>query len=782
VAPEASLALARASLAARDGSREQSLAAAEEALELAPRWVAPQRFLDDGLRADLLGPQALAEHFAALRESGTDAAASYLAGRLEGREGAARFRRAVLSDPSLAWGYHGLAWAAGAKGRWQAAVAAEEVAVRQARDSWERSYFTSALARYCRAAGDSEAAEKVLRARLEADDLHPGDADRLEHELCLVLLARQEERAVRTVGYHRACRWLRSGRGGRTEARELLWTALAAEVTESTRARELELEDALQERGDQVLLAEFLDGVGASGLARALRASAAADPATSDGAGARLPSEARRRTAAFESGDVAAWVEAWLAELPGQVLRDGVPADERLAAVVSRARELGNNGAAPDFEPLARACLEAGWFEEVLLLTRRMAAHDVEAALALRRPAAGALALMAHVSELLRAASSDDRRGGEEAGELKGLDEVLAAARPWTERLASVWPRAAELHWNLADSPVLGYGPAGRILHPGPHFNRVDEQEGRGERGAPVPGWAAVWSALGRFGLFGESPARPGPEGVTLRVLHIEDRAGEHLGAPWEGTVAWCDGRDMGAALSVGGGGHVAGAALHQGYWIDVDVVRGSHRRWSEFHAEWLGAGVDRERADRALGVAAVPLAAGDGPADWVAPLGESDRIRLAIGRDRGAAPALDELLANTAAHEEGHLCDRARFLPISRNLPRLIAFLFRAGFSPSGVMARLEYRAQLVALCEAADPRLVLVDTLAMVESEAAGPHATAYRRLVRNLLKALERRAADFPDIDLGGYLMHQLSRLEGEQLRGLALALAEREGLAD
>lgn len=770
VSPEASALLARAARADRDGHPAVALEAAGRALELAPGWVAPRRLLDDWLREDLLGPRALAAHLQALETDPADAGSAYLAGRLEGPEGAARFRRAVRSDPGLAWGHHGRAWAASRKRRWSEAVAAQERAFAQARDSWERSYFASALARIHRAAGDAEAAEKVLRTRLAADEVYPVDADRLEYELCGLLLSRSEDRAARTAGFHRSREWLRSGRGTPAQARELSWQALAAEVTDSTRARELDLEAALQERGDRELLASFLEAVGPAELADALRPSV----------GPRPTSAERARRSAFESGDVAAWVEAWLAELPEQVLTDGVPADARLRAVVLRARALRRSDGAPDFEPLARACLAAGWFEEVLLLSRRMAASDLDTALELRRPATAALALVAHVRELLRAASSPEGRGGADAAELKGLEEVLAAAQPWVARLEELWPAAEARAWHLADSPWLSYGPAGRILHPGPHYNGVDEAEGRGEAGAPVPGWASVWAALGRFGLFGESPARPGPEGVTLQVLLVEDRAGDHLGAPWEGTVAWCEGRDMGAALSVGAGGHVAGAALHQGYWIDVEVIRREHARWVAFRDAWLGERSDAERAGRALEVAAAPLEGADGPADWVAPLGESERLRLAILSDRGAAPALDELLANTAAHEEGHLCDRARFLPISQHLPRVVAFLFRAGFSPTRVLAQLEYRAQLVALAEAVDPRLVLVDTLAMAESDDLGPHADAYRRLVRDFLAELERRAAEFPQLDLERYLMHQLSRLDAEGVRRVALALAGREGL--
>jgi hypothetical protein len=147
---------------------------------------------------------------------------------------------------------------------------------------------------------------------------------------------------------------------------------------------------------------------------------------------------------------------------------------------------------------------------------------------------------------------------------------------------------------------------------------------------------------------------------------------------------------------------------------------------------------------------------------------------------------SLDELVAAVARHEEGHLCDRTRFLPLSEHIGLALAFVLDAGVSPRAVQERLEYRAHLTALCVAQDPRLPLVEALETAEgSSLALPHGGAYRKLLAEFLGRLERallaRPEDWPELDPERTLAHQLHRLSAEQVRGLALELAQLEGLA-
>ena len=80
-------------------TRAEAVAQAERALELFPGWVAPQRFLDEELRSDLRGPEALAARRRALHEDPQNAGLHYLTGRLEGLAGEAHFKQAARLDP-----------------------------------------------------------------------------------------------------------------------------------------------------------------------------------------------------------------------------------------------------------------------------------------------------------------------------------------------------------------------------------------------------------------------------------------------------------------------------------------------------------------------------------------------------------------------------------------------------------------------------------------------------------------------------------------------------------
>ena len=158
--------------------------------------------------------------------------------------------------------------------------------------------------------------------------------------------------------------------------------------------------------------------------------------------------------------------------------------------------------------------------------------------------------------------------------------------------------------------------------------------------------------------------------------------------------------------------------------------------------------------------------------------------------RERRAAGvpgiSLDELLEATAVHEEAHLCDRTRFLPLQRNLGRIAALALRSGLSGEGISRRLEYRAQLIALCSVSDPRIPMVSVLRSAEggSNDVTPHGDAYRELLVDLVALLdaevERDPSAWPEVAPDRVLVQQFHRFSGETVRRLARELARREGL--
>ena len=293
-------------------------------------------------------------------------------------------------------------------------------------------------------------------------------------------------------------------------------------------------------------------------------------------------------------------------------------------------------------------------------------------------------------------------------------------------------------------------------------------------------GLAELGEALGRFILLGQISGRDEADGAVFPTLWTERLSGEHQGVEWSGSVIWCEGIEPVGWL--GRNSSVTGAALHDGFWIDVEAVRREHGRWLELQRDW-----SLEEASRALALPA-PRAKDEAERRALRPLlGAGARVRLAVFVDReGEIPSHGELLEGVSRHEEGHLVDRSLHLPLSSHPLRAVKLLGRAAFDPPAVLERLEYRAQVVALCETEDPRLILADSLLMVESAPASAraHARGYGELLEDLLELLDERLqaepGAWPALDPSSVLVHQLHLLEPEEVRALGEELARRVGI--
>ena len=773
----ASLAFATARALEREGrlgdpeARRQARESARRALELDPSWLAPRRLLDDLDRLELLGPAVLGRHVEFLEQNPRDAASHYLAGRLMGTRGGPSFERAAAEMPGLGWGWHGQAWLAYQSGDLARAERLGRRALRLARDPGEEALFGEVLARYLVARGEHQAAIEHLA--LVRKGLGPcPESDELEVRQALLELG-AEEREVRRRGERRAVELVRSGRAVPAE-----WSALlAAAEAEPT--------------GAGSALAVALLGLRGNGeeVDPDLLASSIMGPL------ARAAGESRSKLEAYLQGSAAEVVESWRSRLPSAVLDgSGMPLDPRLARIVNASRSLATETPEASME-FASALLEAGWFAEAAAFAQTVPGGDVDAAMGvLARAEAGRLA-MARIDRLLREVDIGQGRGevsldsSETWPRVRDLDDLLEALSP---HLALALGRAEgsgrdDLAVELRRSPRIAYGPAGDIVHPGPVFSRQDEALGRGAAGEPVGGLAADLDAIGRFGIFGDSLGSP-PDGVVLRRLWWEWREGEHLGVPFAGTIVWCEGADV-EARAGRMGASIAGAALHEGYFVDIQPLRRSMARWERI-ASSFGDEAGAERAAAALAVR--PLPCDDfGRASTRELLGAGDRLALAImlelGEDgRPAAPGLDAFVRLTELHEEGHLCDRTRFYPVAERWPTLVAFLLANHLDPGLVARRLEERAQLMALVTCEDPRLALVEILWAAEfgSDGTTPHAEAYTVLAGEFLEELSRRVLlepeGWPALDRDARLGHQVQHLDPEEIREIALTLASERGL--
>jgi hypothetical protein len=790
------LELARTSLTSgRDAeARENARAEAERALILAPDWVAPRRFLDELDRGDLLLPERLAEYQEALARKPDDAATLYLYGRLLGTHSGAAFHDALGLDSSLAWAWHGLAVHATREGDTAAALRYQRMSALAARDPWEAAFFDLALARRLAEETDLEGATKILTERLKSHAFTADIAPELEGELALIELGNTDD-AIEARGFERALSVVADPRT------DVVMLARLAERLASAEgwglpATTVELVYAMRnEPMTSRLRADFLREDTSLETLDALRGEYRPD----------------RRADPFARGRAKEAIESWVQGLPRVVLdSSGVPNDPRLSALVRLARSLPKNGMFPiaseERVQFGNALIAAGWFEEARALALSWLPTDDALARNLEVRALAGLAVLDTLRTLMReidrgrAQSVEVRPGkGEEGPEftarpLESVDDLLRALVPAFTRAHQVLggdTDPAEVERELLSSPRIGYGPLATIVHPGPWFSAEDESLGRGREGARVGGLAAEFQSLGRFGVLGEVLFGGGPDAAVLRTLAIQTREGVHLGQPWRGTIAYCDSADVQSRFERRGAG-IAGASVHEGYWVDVQAARENLRAWEELRARFSGkeqaAAVQHVlqlRGPRRIGT---PQHSGE-----LDPLGEDERVVLAILADRRTEETslgtitLDELVEVLALHEEGHLCDRARFYPLAGHMWRILGLLARAGFEPAGIARRLEYRAELVALCEAPEPRLVLAGILHVGgNGESASPteHSSAYRELLDDLIVELDRAMAadpaDFEGIEPDRELLYQLHSIAPETLRKAAREAARREGL--
>jgi hypothetical protein len=820
VSSDASAALEEARTWARSNepaARERAQAAIQRAIALAPDWIGPRRVYDEMRRDDLLGIEALAEHRAALEKNPDDPVELYLAGRLEGSLGYDRFLRAAQVAPDLAWSQHGLGFIAAEHREWALAQRHAERALSLARDPWERSYFSATLARYLVGAEKLRPALAVLEARLADPEISQVDHVELSVQSALIELSLFFQPESHR-GYERALDLMRECDLTDREIEQLVAPLRLFQVFDGG---SLDLQLALASRPGLArdrLRAELMLAQRSTPLALGLLRRGSSDGSHHASAGPLL------RSARFAAGQFALGVGEWLGDLPGAVLEaDGLPRDEHLRALAEAAQKITPTSGADELAQFGDLLVTAGWFREARSVAAMLAVDDLQRALQLEDRAAAGQALLTDIDRLMQSLDHNGEvasvielgAAGAELGRsdalahpkthISDLNGMLAAMAPFlarADKLLGGETDAQRIAQLLSSSPLLEYASVGTVVHPGPTFSKSDEKAGLGKAGDKVPGLASVLDDLGRFGVFGQVLGGGGPDGTMLQRVLVEHREGEHLGVPWSGTVAWCEGADL-KSRAGRQGADISGAALHEGYWVDIDALRREREPWTAAERQFLGD-AGRDRLDRALATRGLALST---PREKIPQrraercdigmlLGEADRMRLAVLRDRAANAtaldrsrglvSLDELLEETTIHEEGHLCDRTRFLPISKHLGRALKLLLSCGLSPTGVARRLEFRAQLIAVCEARDPRIPLVPVLRATEGADSGitPHAAAYRELLSGLIHELDIQLvhdpAAWPEIDPDYVLAHQLHRLPPERLRKLARSLARSEGL--
>ncbi len=217
-------------------------------------------------------------------------------------------------------------------------------------------------------------------------------------------------------------------------------------------------------------------------------------------------------------------------------------------------------------------------------------------------------------------------------------------------------------------------------------------------------------------------------------------------------------------------GGGLAGACLPDGLWLDAD------------------AALDAEHDSRALlrrdpalleGARRQPVPTLEGP-DGPFGLGDTGGLlpRLLARYVERTPGGRWGSLGTLHAHENGHVIDIRRHLPLWRGLPATLGLLLREGLSSARMEAVLERRAQLASVIDAPDPDLALAEMVEMLPAEQHEPeaHAAGYRDGLALLVRHIWSRPDLYPEIDRSRRVLPQLDRLSNEQLRAAARAVVD------
>jgi len=268
---------------------------------------------------------------------------------------------------------------------------------------------------------------------------------------------------------------------------------------------------------------------------------------------------------------------------------------------------------------------------------------------------------------------------------------------------------------------------------------------------------------LAGFGLLlvlGQRSGGP-PEAMLAELVRREPMGRARVrGAEVEREVAWIGTRHVSGYQEWAGGGDLAGLALQGMVLVDLRAI-----------ARWQGE-IERRRArlePRREEILAEPAL--DDP--WTKaiddPAGVEDRLYL-----EGPLDLRGEVLK----HEEAHLVDADRHLPVLSHPLRNFELALKGGFDASEILALLERNAQLAAVAEGPAPRAALATCCAALSR--GDPHGVGYGAIVEAFVEEIAAQPERYPEIDASRVIVQQLHRLSDAQIRALARGIQQAWGL--
>jgi tetratricopeptide (TPR) repeat protein len=299
-------------------------------------------------------------------------------------------------------------------------------------------------------------------------------------------------------------------------------------------------------------------------------------------------------------------------------------------------------------------------------------------------------------------------------------------------------------------------GPPGRPIDYAFVGRLVDATEGSDE---PL---VRELADMGLLLVIGQRSGGP-PEAMLAQLVRREPSTRVRVrGTDVDREVAWIGTRHLSGYQEWAGGGDLAGLALQGIVLVDLHAI-----------ARWEGE-IARRRAQLAPRAAEIlaERALDDRPATAIDdPAGVEDRLCL-----EGRVDLKGEVLK----HEEAHLVDAERHLPVLKHPLRNFELALRGGFSASEILALLERNAQLAAIAEGPAPRIALATCCAALGR--GDPHGVGYSAIVEAFVEEIDARPGRYPEIDTSCVIVQQLHRLSDAQIRALARETTERWGLSE
>jgi hypothetical protein len=228
-------------------------------------------------------------------------------------------------------------------------------------------------------------------------------------------------------------------------------------------------------------------------------------------------------------------------------------------------------------------------------------------------------------------------------------------------------------------------------------------------------------------------------------------------------------------------GGAIAGAALGTFVFLDLDPIRRDANAAVVLYRRF------GEHSERFLDPCATPAETEAERVDLMEPLDLAARFRFrsyqeAVLRGESEEAYLRSAIQAVLCHEQTHLDDASRFLPLGKDLLGKLWILVSSGFSLRKVEAWIEQRAQIMALATADDPFAVMAVTSSYLppSDNPITSHGRGYVTLVERIVNRVAAQPDRYPQLRQDRNLLQQLALLNADQLHEIGRALAREEGM--